>query len=892
MFNQRSQAFSLFTFLVFVLSHQAILFSQIDKPESLIDGLSIELFSSEPDIVTPTGIAVDKNGRVFCIESHTHFRPKDYAGPKTDRIRIYDDTNGDGKADKVTNFFEGSTATMNMAFAPDGSLYVASRSQIFRLRDKNNDDKADENTIIIDLQTKGDYPHNGLSGLAFDEVGKMYFGFGENLGVDYKLIGTDGTTLSGGGEGGNIYSCDLEGKKLKRIATGFWNPFGLSFDKVGNLFAIDNDPDWRPPCRLLHIVEGGDYGYRFSLGRRGTHPFTAWFGELPGTLGLVSGTGEAPSGILRYDPMSKSKNESVILSTSWGLHSIERFNLNPSGATFTSKPETIIKGGKDFRPVGIASAPDGTIYISDWCKRSYELHGHGRIWKLSYKSKENPAPLTKLSNAYPFDDTDVSNRQRAAAVLKPQLIDFPKAIQAALSPLEKATLIRRSNKTINTLLVISFLSDNDPYVQQAARFALAKSLSNKQLVNLKLPANAKQRLGLALLMRERSDDPQVEARVAELLADEDPEIRFVAIRWIGEKRLEPFVGKLEIEMKTRPLTGRLFESYLAAIDLINNNRPGSEFEKAEANILAEILTSKATSPETLIVALRKLQSVSWRDSFNNNHPKLNLKLLRNLLDAESKNVVREVIQTIRGIGNSESKTLIREIANDRKKFGENTIEAIIGLDPVNEVDRKLLLELCMEDSKLGQTAVQSMLNSDLSSTERESIQRSALPSAARLLKVEKLRSKTFELTSTVQSKLASADADAGRRIFFNSRFGQCAKCHQVDGRGGNVGPDLSNISNMALGRLLESIVEPSKEIAPRHTPILIETYDGKSFSGVLYAERGEEITYADSNGKLIKVRFDDIERSKPQTKSIMPEGLLERMTVDEVADLAKYLLKR
>ena len=344
MFNQRSQAFSLFTFIVFVLSHQAILFSQIDKPESLIDGLSIELFSSEPDIVTPTGIAVDKNGRVFCIESHTHFRPKDYAGPKTDRIRIYDDTNGDGKADKVTNFFEGSTATMNMAFAPDGSLYVASRSQIFRLRDKNNDDKADENTIIIDLQTKGDYPHNGLSGLAFDEVGKMYFGFGENLGVDYKLIGTDGTTLSGGGEGGNIYSCDLEGKKLKRIATGFWNPFGLSFDKVGNLFAIDNDPDWRPPCRLLHIVEGGDYGYRFSLGRRGTHPFTAWFGELPGTLGLVSGTGEAPSGILRYDPMSKSKNESVMLSTSWGLHSIERFNLNPSGATFTSKPETIIKG--------------------------------------------------------------------------------------------------------------------------------------------------------------------------------------------------------------------------------------------------------------------------------------------------------------------------------------------------------------------------------------------------------------------------------------------------------------------------------------------------------------------------------------------------------------------
>lgn len=889
---KKTHAFLLLTSFLFAFSQHAILLAQIDKPKSLVEGLSIEIFSSEPDIVTPTGIAVDKNGRVFCIESHTHFRPKDYAGPKTDRIRIYDDTNGDGKADKVTNFFEGSTATMNMAFAPDGSLYVASRSQIFRLRDKNNDDKADENTTIIDLQTKGDYPHNGLSGLAFDEVGKMYFGFGENLGVDYKLMGTDGTTLSGGGEGGNIYSCDLNGAKLKRIATGFWNPFGLSIDKVGNLFAIDNDPDWRPPCRLLHVVEGGDYGYRFSLGRRGTHPFTAWFGELPGTLGLVSGTGEAPSGILRYDPMASSKNESVMLSTSWGLHSIERFKLNPSGATFTSKPETIIKGGKDFRPVGIASAPDGTIYISDWCKRSYELHGHGRIWKLSYKSKENPAPPTELPKAYPFDDPDIANRQRAAAILAPQLIDFPKAVQAALSPLEKATLIRRSDNTIDPLLLISFLSDNDPYVQQAARFALSLSLGNEQLANLKLPTDSKQRLGLALLMRERSDDPQVEARVAELLADEDPEIRFVAIRWIGEKRLEPFVGKLETEMKTRPLTGRLFESYLAAIDLINNNRPGSEFEKAEANILAEILTSKATSPETLIVALRKLQSVSLRDSFNNNHPKLNLELLRDLLDSKSKNVVQEVIQTIRGIGNKESASLIREIASDRKKYGENTIEAIIGLDPVNEADRELLLELCMEDTEFGQTAVQTILNSDLSSAELANINRVSSSSAARLLKEEKLALTTIELTSTVQSKLASADADAGRRIFFNSRFGQCAKCHQVDGRGGNVGPDLSNISNMTLGRLLESIVEPSKEIAPRHTPILIETYDGQSFSGVLYAERGEEVTYADSNGKLIKVRFDDIERSKPQSKSIMPEGLLERMTVDEVADLAKYLLTR
>ena len=64
---------------------------------------------------------------------------------------------------------------------------------------------------------------------------------------------------------------------------------------------MDNDPDSRPPCRLLHIVEGGDYGYRFRNGRKGVHPFTAWNGELPGTLPMVAGTGEAPCGVLSYE---------------------------------------------------------------------------------------------------------------------------------------------------------------------------------------------------------------------------------------------------------------------------------------------------------------------------------------------------------------------------------------------------------------------------------------------------------------------------------------------------------------------------------------------------------------------------------------------------------------
>ena len=145
--------------------------------------LQLQLFAEHPDIVTPVGIAVDKQGRILCIESHTHFPPDGYDGPKTDRIKRFEDTNGDGRADKVSIFYEGSTKTMGLEVHPNGTVYVATRSEIFTLRDTNNDGRADKRTRIAHLETAGDYPHNGLSGFAFDQTDHVYFGFGENLGA-------------------------------------------------------------------------------------------------------------------------------------------------------------------------------------------------------------------------------------------------------------------------------------------------------------------------------------------------------------------------------------------------------------------------------------------------------------------------------------------------------------------------------------------------------------------------------------------------------------------------------------------------------------------------------------------------------------------------------------
>ena len=122
---------------------------------------------------------------------------------------------------------------------------------------------------------------------------------------------------------------------------------------------MDNDP-----TRAGHAGSarrpGGDYGYRFRYGRKGTHPFQAWNGELPGTLAMVAGTGEAPSGIVAYESSGlPAEYRGQLLVTSWGDHVIECFSC--SAGLRLGRRQTLVRGGENFRPVAVAVGPDGAV---------------------------------------------------------------------------------------------------------------------------------------------------------------------------------------------------------------------------------------------------------------------------------------------------------------------------------------------------------------------------------------------------------------------------------------------------------------------------------------------------------------------------------------------------
>jgi putative membrane-bound dehydrogenase-like protein len=896
--------------------------------------LVFERIAAEPEIVTPTGIAVDHRGRILVVESHTHFRPAGYQGPPADRIRVFEDRDHDGQPECTGTFFEGTQKTMNVAVARDGLVFVATRSAIYRLEDRDGDGRSDGTAggklpaPIIQLGTKGDYPHNGLSGFAFDYAGKVYFGLGENLGADYRLIGIDGTTLSGGGEGGNIYRCQPDGTQLERVATGFWNPFHVAFDVFGRLFAVDNDPDSRPPCRLLHIVDGGDYGYRFRNGRKGLHPFTAWNGELPGTLGMVAGTGEAPSGVVAYESDNLPEDyRGTLLVTSWGDHRIEQYRLKPNGATFQSVMKPVVAGGDDFRPVGIAAAPDGSLYISDWVDKSYSVHGKGRIWRLrnahastsparevgdggNRVSRLNANALESLAASGNRKDEAIASfvkndsadvRALAARILPSGQIDLRAIATSDSSPLVRAEAMRRLTDPAAKDVLLKALESDDPFIQQAARRGLGRSFKIDELIGLAAnkELSARQRLGLLLCARD-SGRPESRALISGFLTDPDPLIHFAAIQCVGEDRLEQFRPQLLAGLASSAATRNLFEATLAALEQLDGKLRDPRNEIAGEDYIVALVTDSRTPASVLERGLRMLRP---------NHPALTLDRLRRFVLGSNEGVAIEAVRSLSQSPSPGRFAVLSKLATDRNSSLPLRAEAIVGLADDTTSQRITLLTLATnEQAELRREALRSLRGTALTEQENAALRVSSRGDVASLELVDSLsstadsgatarglgRPPTTDLVAWLGLLEGPADPSAGERVFFHSKGPGCFRCHEVNGRGARAGPDLSTLAaGMDRRRLVDSILTPSKEIAPQFVAWSVARTDGTVFTGILLEQSPEgSLVFADSQGRLTTIKADEIAERKPQTTSIMPDNVTQAMTLQDFRDLVAFLWRR
>ena len=156
------------------------------------------------------------------------------------------------------------------------------------------------------------------------------------------------------------------------------------------------------------------------------------------------------------------------------------------------------------------------------------------------------------------------------------------------------------------------------------------------------------------------------------------------------------------------------------------------------------------------------------------------------------------------------------------------------------------------------------------------------------------KSSTAEHERLTQAVLSRAgNPEHGRQLFFNAEKSLCPRCHRLGNQGERIGPELTGVgSRFSRIHLVESILEPSRTIAPSFGTVVVTLKNGKSLSGVKVTETEKLLTLADNQGQKHDLPKSDIEEQQPSPLSSMPEGLEKRFTEAEFIDLIAFLVSQ
>lgn len=373
------------------------------------DDLQIGLYASEPMITNPAAIDVDTQGRVWVAEIEWYRRAA--KNPPADKIKVLEDTDGDGRADKATVFADNVFAPMSICVAGT-KVYVATSPDLWVYEDKNGDLKADGPPTKL-LTGFGGFNHDhGAHSLVLGPDHKWWMSHGD---AGYDVTGKDGSKISF--PAGGMIRGELDGTKLENVATNFRNPYEICVNSFGEAFVSDNDNDGNFSVRICWILEGGNYGWYKRPGPKfppGTPFGETWHfrGAIPGFVPstLVTGFG-SPCGMCFYEGDAIASLKNMPLHCDAGPREVRAYPHEKSGAGFKATKFNIVtsKGDDYFRPDDICTMPDGSLLVADWYDggvggHAYNNPGQGRIFRLTPKGKElkrreKPGPYESLDDA-------------------------------------------------------------------------------------------------------------------------------------------------------------------------------------------------------------------------------------------------------------------------------------------------------------------------------------------------------------------------------------------------------------------------------------------------------------------------------------------------------------
>jgi quinoprotein glucose dehydrogenase len=390
-------------------------------------GWEVKLFASEPHVSNPVVITVDQRGRVYVCESfrqdrgvtdnrkhdrtwlladlaaesvqdriHYHQRllgteVEQYTAHE-DRVRIVEDTDGDGFADQATVFADGfnrlEEGTGAGILVRGKQAYYACIPKLWLLSDAEGDGRAEQREVLHDgYGVRVAFRGHDLHGLIIGPDGRLYFSIGDR---GYNVTTPAGNVKDA--ESGAVFRCELDGSHLEVFATGLRNPQELAFDDYGYLFTGDNNSDSGDKARWVNVMEGGDTGWRMMyqyLPDRGPfnreklwHPFSA---ETPAYIvPPIENIGDGPSGLTCYPGTGLEgdyANCFFMVDFRGGASNsgIRLIRVQPQGAFWSVERSeqpiwNILATDAEF-------GPDGALWVSDWVN-GWVGEQKGRIYRF------------------------------------------------------------------------------------------------------------------------------------------------------------------------------------------------------------------------------------------------------------------------------------------------------------------------------------------------------------------------------------------------------------------------------------------------------------------------------------------------------------------------------
>ncbi|RPI89982.1 MAG: hypothetical protein EHM42_02105, partial [Planctomycetaceae bacterium] len=370
------------------------------------EGFEVKVFAAEPMISNPIAIDVDTYGRVWVTEG-TKYR-RNVGNPPDDKIKVLEDTNGDGVADKVTVFTSDLNAAMGVCVA-GSKIYVPESPNLYLYEDANNDLVPDGPRKVLLTGFGGKNHDHGTHSQVFGPDHKLYMTNGD---TSYDVTGPDGSHIKF--QWGGMIRCEGDGTQLEDFAVNFRNPVELAVDSFGNVWCSDNDNDGLKSVRICWILEGGNYGWfggpeNIRNPDGGFDPIHHWRADKPGFVPYVLITGfGSPCGMTFYEGDAFGpKYQNQIIHCDAGPREIRCYTPRRlPGVGYTAGLENIVTNSDPyFRPVDPCVAPDGSIYVTDWYDGGVGGHAYndperGRIYRITPRGKK----LTRRDKAGPYSN--------------------------------------------------------------------------------------------------------------------------------------------------------------------------------------------------------------------------------------------------------------------------------------------------------------------------------------------------------------------------------------------------------------------------------------------------------------------------------------------------------